>query len=112
MLKSDQDEPTWLDEFIRSEGLEITRNDGWSVGENGTEISRVFETECEARHWASLHVRFFRPRCCCCGSTETRPDDPWEIYSTSCSTGHDWMHQSCRLRFDPGALGESEQRSS
>jgi hypothetical protein len=102
----------WLDKLIRSEGVEITGKDGdgWSVREDGVEISRVFETEREARVWAGLHVRFFRPHCCCCGSKQTRPDDPWEVYSTSCSTGHDWMHRSCMERFDPGALHESEGR--
>jgi hypothetical protein len=35
------------------------------------------------------------PVCCVCGGEDTRPDDPWEVYSTSSSTGPDWMHKSC-----------------
>jgi hypothetical protein len=72
----------------------VTTDDGWILREGGVEISRVFETEEEAKWWADYHRNLHQPECCFCGSAESRPDDPLEIYSCS-RRGPDWMHKSC-----------------
>ena len=50
---------------------------------------------------------FAQPVCCCCGTRENRPDDPWEAYSSD-SLGPDWMHRSCLKNFDSGALSQGQ----
>jgi hypothetical protein len=77
----------------------VEKDGGWIVREGGDEISRVFEDKKEAEWWARQRKLFYQPRCCVCGSAETRPDDPWEVYSVSLSLGYDWMHKTCMERF-------------
>jgi hypothetical protein len=77
----------------------VEKDGGWIVLESGFERSRVFENKEQAMWWARNHELFNQPRCCVCGSAETRPDDPWQVYSTSLRTGHDWMHKTCMEKF-------------
>jgi hypothetical protein len=84
--------------------LTIFKTDaGWIVFEGGIQRSKAFDDEEEAKWWAHHHELWHQPRCGWCGSAVTRPDDPWEVYSSSCSTGADWFHRSCMKKFDPGA---------
>jgi hypothetical protein len=90
--------------------LTIIREDGgWVVCEGGESISKPFGDQAEAEAWAEYHRRWRQPRCCVCGSAESRPDDPWEAPSVSCSSGPDWMHQSCMEKFESWADDEKDR---
>jgi hypothetical protein len=79
--------------------LAIIEKDGaFVVCEGGEEISKPFENKSEAEFWAEHHRRWRQPRCCVCGSAESRADDPWDAYSVDCY-GPDWMHTSCLQAF-------------
>ena len=75
----------------------IQNNDGFVVCEGGTEISRTFRTKRRLRRGPNI-IGAGQPRCCVCGSAESRSDDPWDSYSVD-RYGPDWMHTSCMKKF-------------
>src|SRR5262245_55065761 len=77
----------------------IKRDDKWIVCEGGQEVSKPLDLA-DAAAWHDHHIKYNQPTCCGCGSAITRPDDPWEVYSTSSSDGHDWFHRSCTHEFN------------
>lgn len=80
--------------------LTITqRGYGWVVCEGAQEISRPFDKIEEAGRWFRQHALWHQPTCCGCGSAIARPDDPWVACQVSCSSGADYMHKSCMVRW-------------
>ena len=89
--------------------ITIIERDGFSiVCEGGVEISKPLDLQM-AKWWANQHQLWHQPRCCVCGSAITRPDDPWEAYSVSCSSGADWVHKSCIQKLEQWADDESKR---
>jgi hypothetical protein len=84
--------------------------DGWIVCEGGERISKPIKDRAEAEWWLKDHRLWHQPKCCVCGSAVTRPDDPWDAYSVSCSSGPDWMHKSCMEKFEYWAAEEAKKR--
>src|SRR6476660_8501661 len=97
-------EPDYTITIIERDGLSI-------VCEGGVEISKPMDPQ-QAKWWANQHQLWHQPRCCICNSALTRPDDPWEAYSVSCSSGADWMHKSCLQKFETGAVRLAQKRRS
>jgi hypothetical protein len=100
-----------MNESDRDYALTIIREDGgYVVCEGGKSISLPFEDRAEAERWADQHAKWNQPFCCVCQGKDDRPDDPWEVYSVSSSTGADWMHRSCLQKFQSWADGPDRPR--
>jgi hypothetical protein len=87
----------------------IQEDGGWVVCEGGVSISRRFEKLTDAGWWFEQHRMWHQPCCCVCGSPITRPDDPWVAYQVSCSSGADYMHQSCMEKFEAWTDDEKDR---
>ena len=78
----------------------IEQDGGFVVCEGGEQISKPFADRAEAGWWLHQHQLWYQPRCVICGSAITRPGDPWEGVASSCSSGADYAHKSCWMKFE------------